>query len=61
MSNPSQIISRLVHGDMLQYWPNEQVDLILEKIHDHILKCQHERCVMFREFGISKRFILQNI
>lgn len=61
MGNPNQVISKLVHGDMLQYWPKEEVDLISEKIHSHILVCQHDRCKMFREFGVSKRFILQTL
>ena len=61
MGGPSQIISKLVHGDMLQYWPKEEVDLISEKIHDHILRCQYDRCKGLREFGISKRFILQTL
>lgn len=61
MGSPDHVISRLVHGDMLQYWPKYEVELISEKIHGHILKCQHDRCKTFREFGISTRFILSNL
>lgn len=37
-----------MHGDNLKNWPVEERKLIEDKIHQHIMRCQHPRCVMVR-------------
>ena len=47
MSNPTQIISKIMHREdnVLDNWPSYEVGLIAEKCTIHIEKCQHPRCI----------------
>lgn len=50
-NSPKSVLSRLIHSDYFDNITDREYNLFIIKIHDHVMKCQHPKCVIIRNIS----------
>ena len=49
MTSQKQVLSKLLHGDTLEFWPREQSYLLEDKAFEHMSNCTYLICSDIRD------------
>ena len=53
-NSPEKVVSRLFHnGDYFEKLSNYTLKYFIPKLEKHIEKCQHPKCISFKQSGID--------
>jgi len=53
-NSPAKVISRLFHnGDYFEHLSDYNMKLFIPKLEKHIEKCQHPKCIEYKNAGLS--------